>query len=61
MKIEIVGSTKNGDKNRQEVKSLEEAFKLLGVTEQDLSQKVEWRNITDYFFRGTKSYIRVVK
>lgn len=47
------------DKTNTWVSSLEEALKILGKREEHISQKVDWLNYTDVYFKGTKDYIRI--
>ncbi len=49
---------KNSDKSNSRADTLEDAEKLLGVTEQDRKQQVPWLNQVDHYYNGTRNYIR---
>lgn len=49
----------NHDKLNTWVEGLEEALKVLKKTKEDIVQKVDWLNYSDYFFKETNDYIRV--
>lgn len=48
------------DKLNVNKKTLEEGMELLGVTEEDIKQRVPWSNMEDVYFKGTKNYIRII-
>jgi hypothetical protein len=47
------------DKQNESVSTLEQALLLLGKSESDIYQRVDWLHYTDLFFRDTTNYIRV--
>lgn len=49
----------NKDKQNESVSTLEQALLLLGKSESDIYQRVNWLHYTDLFFRDTTNYIRV--
>jgi hypothetical protein len=49
----------NKDKQNESVSTLEQALLLLGKSESDIYQRVNWLHYTDLFFRDTNNYIRV--
>lgn len=49
----------NKDKQNESVPTLEQALQLLGKSESDIYQRVDWLHYTDLFFRDTTNYIRV--
>ena len=50
----------NKDKDNTFVESFEIALKKINKTEKDIYTKVNWLNYTDFFFIGTKDYIRQI-
>jgi hypothetical protein len=49
----------NRDKTNYTLRSLKDAYELLGKSENDVCQRVAWLNHEDIFFKETKDYIRV--
>ena len=49
----------NKDKQNENVNTLERALQLIGKTESDIYNRVNWLNFTDLFFRDTSNYIRI--
>jgi uncharacterized protein Smg (DUF494 family) len=49
----------NKDKQNESVSTLEQALILLGKSESDIYNRVNWLQYTDLFFRDTNNYIRV--
>ena len=47
------------DKANIDVKTLDEAYLLLGVKEGDEKQRVKWCSFEDIYFKNTKDYIRI--
>ena len=48
------------DKANIERDTFEDGLKLLGKTELDIKQRVEWLNCEDVYFHGTNDYIRII-
>jgi hypothetical protein len=49
----------NKDKQNENVSTLERALQLIGKTESDIYNRVNWLHYTDLFFRDTNDYIRI--
>ena len=49
------------DKANIEVKSEDQALKLLKQTKDNESQRVKWLGNEDVYFKGTKDYYRIIK